>query len=62
LSTSNKFQEFVANKLSGLIMWAHMGVPIGILAAGFAVGLIGGFFLITGLLIQFIAALQDLGL
>jgi hypothetical protein len=39
-----------------------MGVPIGILAAGFAVGLIGGFFLITGLLIQFIAALQDLGL
>jgi hypothetical protein len=43
LSTRNKFQEFVANKLSGLIMWAHMGVPIGILAAGFSVGLIGGF-------------------
>jgi len=109
LSQSEKFQKFIADIFSGLFMWAHMAVPIGIFLSGFilnyiseypsakitsgiGVGILfwmfipslvvedivfkaktkrfqtpkersrflGGFLLLSGLLIQFIAAIKDL--
>lgn len=43
LSTSERFQRFIAEIFSGLLMWAHMGIPIGILFVGFILTIIGGF-------------------
>lgn len=43
LSTSERFQKFVADIFSGLFMWAHMGVPIGIVFAGLVLSYVDGF-------------------
>ncbi|MGY0579984.1 MAG: hypothetical protein ACW7DR_18325 [Paraglaciecola chathamensis] len=109
-SENQSYQKFVADTFSGLFMWAHMGIPIGILLSG--IGLtyfsgypsseisrgigagimiwmiipsfliedivfrtklnkfqtpqsrsrfLGGFLLLSGLLVQFVAAIKDLG-
>jgi|TARA_B110000503_G_C7126679_1_gene404932 hypothetical protein len=110
LISNEKFQKFVSNIFSGLFMWAHMGMPMGILicslvlqfvggfpstsitagiGGGFLLWMVipsfvvenvvflgkikkystpksrsrflGGFLLVTGLLVQFVAAIKDLG-
>ncbi|MGB0503176.1 MAG: hypothetical protein ACPGGD_03940 [Thalassolituus sp.] len=43
LSESEGYQRFVADIFSGLLMWAHMGVPIGLLLSGIGLTYISGY-------------------
>ncbi|MGY0627689.1 MAG: hypothetical protein ACW7DS_18430, partial [Paraglaciecola chathamensis] len=42
-SENQSYQKFVADTFSGLFMWAHMGIPIGILLSGIGLTYFSGY-------------------